>query len=193
MKLTCDICGGELEMRAGGQGAVCANCGLAYSLERLKEKLGVLSPTKQEPVTPVRELPEEEIIYDVTDYEVVDNAAPDKPCGTPQTPRELVYAVLVQKYGEKAVFPDAAISNMGSAEKVDFLVRPGGGLSLVIFIVSSPADRAAYDRAVKVGKAWENRGAYYIIFFENDCADPMLVRSWVYAAMEKAARIKSKQ
>lgn len=50
MKLTCDICGGALEMNAGGQGAVCANCGLTYSMERLKEKLGVQSPAKPEPV-----------------------------------------------------------------------------------------------------------------------------------------------
>lgn len=39
MKLTCDLCGGELQMQAGGQRACCANCGLEYSQERLVEML----------------------------------------------------------------------------------------------------------------------------------------------------------
>ena len=40
MKLTCDLCGGTLEMTSGGQSAVCTNCGISYSIERLREKLG---------------------------------------------------------------------------------------------------------------------------------------------------------
>lgn len=39
MKLTCVLCGGELQMKAGGQRACCANCGLEYSKERLMEML----------------------------------------------------------------------------------------------------------------------------------------------------------
>lgn len=39
MKLTCDLCGGELQMKAGGQSAACAGCGLEYSRERLMEML----------------------------------------------------------------------------------------------------------------------------------------------------------
>jgi len=39
MKLVCDICGGELEMEVGGKRAKCVNCGMTYSIERLKEKL----------------------------------------------------------------------------------------------------------------------------------------------------------
>jgi uncharacterized Zn finger protein (UPF0148 family) len=37
-KLTCDICGGKLVVKSGGI-AVCDNCGMEYSPERLKEKL----------------------------------------------------------------------------------------------------------------------------------------------------------
>lgn len=39
MKLTCDICGGDLLMNTDGQSACCNRCGLAHSKERLKEKL----------------------------------------------------------------------------------------------------------------------------------------------------------
>lgn len=66
MKLTCDICGGELEMKTGGQGAVCKTCGLAYSVEVLKEKMAAsggagvrTSHTAEEP------------IYDCKSYEVL--------------------------------------------------------------------------------------------------------------------------
>lgn len=41
MKLTCDVCGGELQMTSGGQTAVCVNCGITYSIERLREKLDI--------------------------------------------------------------------------------------------------------------------------------------------------------
>lgn len=36
-KLQCDLCGGPLTVQAGGQRAVCGNCGLVYSAERLRE------------------------------------------------------------------------------------------------------------------------------------------------------------
>lgn len=38
-KLQCDLCGGPLTVQAGGQRAVCGNCGLVYSAERLRELL----------------------------------------------------------------------------------------------------------------------------------------------------------
>ncbi len=37
-KITCDICGGKLVVKSGGI-AVCDNCGMEYSPERLKEKM----------------------------------------------------------------------------------------------------------------------------------------------------------
>ena len=36
-KLVCDICGGKLIVQEGGKQAICESCGLAYSMERLKE------------------------------------------------------------------------------------------------------------------------------------------------------------
>ena len=56
MKLTCDLCGGELQMKAGGQGACCANCGLEYSKDRLLEMLNgntqAAPEVKQKPKEP---------------------------------------------------------------------------------------------------------------------------------------------
>lgn len=47
MKLSCDLCGGTLQVVACGQDAVCKNCGLAYPMERLKEKLSGITPAGQ--------------------------------------------------------------------------------------------------------------------------------------------------
>ena len=39
MKLTCDVCGGALQMNAGAQDATCKTCGMCYSIELLRSKL----------------------------------------------------------------------------------------------------------------------------------------------------------
>ena len=41
MKLTCDLCGGALQVNLGGQGATCLTCGLGYTMDRLREKLSL--------------------------------------------------------------------------------------------------------------------------------------------------------
>lgn len=46
-KIQCDICGGGLVMQTGGNGAVCENCGLAYSVERMREMLGDAGEAKK--------------------------------------------------------------------------------------------------------------------------------------------------
>lgn len=55
-KIQCDICGSELVMLAGGRGAVCKNCGLEYSIERLREMLSgggqSSAPIVQTPAAP---------------------------------------------------------------------------------------------------------------------------------------------
>lgn len=65
MKLTCDLCGGDLLMNAGGQSACCNRCGLAYSKERLKEKLVAFSEAK-----PQTSNTAEERFHDCKDYDV---------------------------------------------------------------------------------------------------------------------------
>lgn len=51
MKLTCDLCGGALQMNAGAKDASCKNCGLCYSLEMLRQKLGMgEKPVVKDPV-----------------------------------------------------------------------------------------------------------------------------------------------
>lgn len=54
MKLTCDLCGGELQMNPGG--AVCGNCGLEYGEDRLREKIAEQKPVP-DPKPPVRKDP----------------------------------------------------------------------------------------------------------------------------------------
>ena len=62
MKLTCDLCGGALQMNLGGQDATCKSCGLVYSLARLQEKLGIggaaPSKTPEAPTKPAVAKPE---------------------------------------------------------------------------------------------------------------------------------------
>ncbi len=50
MKITCDLCGGTLQMNPGGQTALCTGCGLCYPMARLREKL-VPPPVGTAPVT----------------------------------------------------------------------------------------------------------------------------------------------
>lgn len=54
MKLTCDLCGGTLQVNLGGQGATCTVCGLGHTMERLREKLNGQSvrPEPPQPVMP---------------------------------------------------------------------------------------------------------------------------------------------
>ena len=83
MKLTCDLCGSELQMTSGGQGAVCTNCGLTYSMERLREKLGIQTaePVKpqqcEEKTEPVQAEPSynQEQVYEAK-WKPVDTAPP---------------------------------------------------------------------------------------------------------------------
>ena len=76
-KLTCDLCGGTLEINKGGKGATCIECGLTYSMEHLREKLGIgtsenkAEEKKEEKYVPIDEIEielpdenkEEEVIY----------------------------------------------------------------------------------------------------------------------------------
>lgn len=54
MKLTCDLCGGDLQMNPGG--AVCCNCGLEYGEDRIREKMAEQKPVP-DPKQPVRKDP----------------------------------------------------------------------------------------------------------------------------------------
>ena len=76
MKLTCDLCGGKLRVEPGGQSARCTECGLGYTMERLREKLGLQTPRQPEPEEPVapvapaapepvEDIPEVEAVEDV--------------------------------------------------------------------------------------------------------------------------------
>lgn len=94
MKLTCDLCGGALQMNLGGQGASCTNCGLTYSMARLREMLTNKTPDKPERPEPPKPVPpkpvETDIIYDVVDYQVIsqpvrETIQSDIPAKAPET------------------------------------------------------------------------------------------------------------
>ena len=72
MKLTCELCGGALQMNLGGQGATCTTCGLTYPMERLREMLNGNTSVKPEPPKPEPPKPDDEKIYVVTEWEPVD-------------------------------------------------------------------------------------------------------------------------
>lgn len=44
MKMICELCGGELQMKSGGRSAWCTNCGMEYSGERLLEMQKGITP-----------------------------------------------------------------------------------------------------------------------------------------------------
>lgn len=50
MKLTCDLCGGALQVNAGAQDASCKTCGLCYTMDMLRQKLGLGSTQQNKPV-----------------------------------------------------------------------------------------------------------------------------------------------
>lgn len=76
MKITCDLCGGTLQINLGGQGATCTNCGLTYTMDRLREKLTGATPVPPEPPKPEPPKPEPpkpvDIIYDIDGWEPVE-------------------------------------------------------------------------------------------------------------------------
>ena len=55
MKLTCDLCGGSLQMNADGQSACCINCGMTYPKERLLEKLNGGTPAEPAPAEEINQ------------------------------------------------------------------------------------------------------------------------------------------
>lgn len=84
MKLTCDLCGGALQINLGGQGATCTNCGLSYTMDRLREKLTGAPPVppeppKPEPPMPAPPKPDDEKIYDLDDWDVIPPAPQPNP------------------------------------------------------------------------------------------------------------------
>ena len=67
-KLTCDLCGGTLEINKGGKGATCIECGLTYSMEHLREKLGIgTNESKKEEKKEEKYLPIDEIEIELPD------------------------------------------------------------------------------------------------------------------------------
>ena len=82
MKLTCDLCGGELRTDLGVQGATCSVCGLVYPVERLREMLAGSEPVSPEPTKPNLPIPTPPKVHPAP------NPYPEKAREAPQKARE---------------------------------------------------------------------------------------------------------
>lgn len=86
-KLICDVCGGKIQIQAGGQEGVCENCGVAYSMARMREILNGVEVSQTSPTEDVqrwRELAKK--YYDALSFADAENvvkkileACPDDP------------------------------------------------------------------------------------------------------------------
>lgn len=101
--------------------------------------------------------------------------------------KAMVFSVMVEMFGQTAVFPDALIGR-NTAEQADFMIRLPGYHMAAFFLVSDPSNTRDYRRAQMAGALWQNRGAYWFIVFEKDCQDPARIRQWLRSAMEQARK-----
>ena len=99
-------------------------------------------------------------------------------------PRRLVYCVMVEMFGQNAVFPDALIGR-DTTQQADFLVRAPGCANAVFFIVRNQSE---YQRATKAAEIWGARGAYWFIVYEKDCQDPAYIRQWLLSAIKRCEK-----
>ena len=126
MKLTCDICGGTLQMNSGGTGATCVNCGMTYSVDRLREKLGGPADIPDATYTPMEnspeQMPQEETIYDATNYGKNVSASGSAPLRTLRITRKRSFILF-----KAAVFIDgqqcAVLEKSGQV--IEIPVAPG--------------------------------------------------------------------
>lgn len=96
--------------------------------------------------------------------------------------KEMLRRVMIQEYGERAVFPDALIGR-NTADQVDFLLRVEGRPVRVFMILPDSATPQAYQNARRIGMLWQNRGVYWHIVYERDCRDPAYIRQWLRSAV----------
>ena len=101
--------------------------------------------------------------------------------------KEMVRRVMVQEFGEQAVFPDALIGR-NTAEKADLLLRLNGHASAVFFILPDTATTYQYNAVQNIGQLWASRGAVYFIVYERDCRDPNYIRQWLHTAVQNTKR-----
>lgn len=122
MKLTCDLCGSDLQMNPGGQSATCVNCGLEYPKERLLEILSAASagshsqkpaepvtvPVDNPKVTPVSEPVEKPAVTPITEPVVKPTVHSSKTV-SPPAPAPMRKLFLKRKFAINALAAQVAI------------------------------------------------------------------------------------
>ena len=103
MKLKCDLCGGELEVRKGGS-AVCVSCGLRHSMERLREMREAV-PTVEELVAMFTRIPlnEPEVTEEISLFD--DPFLPEEEAEEPESGPEVPLSTLLSTLKPPAASP----------------------------------------------------------------------------------------
>lgn len=134
MKLTCDLCGADLRVDAGGQSASCVNCGLTYSMDRLREKLQANKPQPpvQAPVVPAP--PVAPAVYDVTDWEPVSSNPPVKTPTAPPVYSTVDWAPVTAAPAAVQPQPFVLSPFPGRGDVTGRILQGGIGLGDVVYI-----------------------------------------------------------
>lgn len=122
MQICCDICGGELVMMAGGKGAVCKNCGMEHSIQRVREMLNIPAQAPEG----VKAIPAEE--RNVKKPQPQNNkraVAGEQKSASPVEPIDVVYEVDDPKAARRA---------LTESSESDFVLKKRfGGAKLVAY------------------------------------------------------------
>ena len=125
MKLTCDLCGGELQMNTDSQGAICTNCGMNYTLDSLRKKLNAQSKPPTQSNT------------------AFSSCSPTQPANVQPATQELI---LSRKFDLQAML--YVVTVVLDGEEVVQLGSKGGQVSIPI----TPGDHQIYAIVKRDGK-----------------------------------------
>ncbi len=176
MKLTCDLCGGSLRMNLGGKDASCTACGLTYSLDRLREKLGVIqtpaSPKQTAPQSAPAAMPDNSFVH-------TENTAPKTTYSQAPAVSAYAFSGTVQEYFRTVLshgFPDCELYTNVPNEKLEipitFMLCKDGKPAAAIFLLDSHdnLNRSAVGRAVRFLASARIPATHFYEDYRNDAS-----------------------
>jgi len=156
MKLQCEICGGELLMDKPGEGAVCKNCGVSFSVDFLKNKLN--NTVDNSVKNPIADF-----------FSFKTEAAPVKKSGynTYEELHEMIagyfkHSMLREYEIEENVSPERFGAHP-AAMKINFLFKKNGTPVLAVAILKS--NRRQHGAVTSTIEAVSHCGIEYVDFF----------------------------
>ena len=184
MRITCDICEGALLIDAGGNTATCQTCGMAHSIERVREKMGVGSvakPVVEEEIYDATFVKvEDDVVYDAEFEEVVEDAEfeviaedaeiADDVDGSDETYDELHARIArylsIDMFKSYTVEENVAPTAVGADPRcmtIDFVLKRDGAPVLAIAVLKAP--RRKHGAVTGMIDACRAQGIRYIDFF----------------------------